>query len=102
MLFTSQIDGDTGTIRLEGRFTFESHPAFKACTQQVLLASELRRLVLDMEAVTYMDASSLGAVLLLREATEARFMQIALQRPSQTVLKLLRVVQFEKLFEIQP
>lgn len=101
MQFASQIDGDTGTIRLEGRFTFESHPAFKACTQQVLLAPELRRLVLDMEGVTYMDASSLGAVLLLRETTETRFMTIALRRPSENVLKLLRVVQFEKLFEIQ-
>ena len=102
MQFTSQIEGETGTIRLEGRFTFESHPAFKACTQQILLSQELRRLVLDMGGVTYMDASSLGAVLLLREATEARFMVIALRRPSPTVLKLLRVVQFEKLFEIQP
>ena len=100
MKFSSQIDGQTGTIRLEGRFTFDSHPAFKSCTQSILQARELKRVVLDMAGVEYMDASSLGAILLLREATEARFMAIALLRPSATVLRLLKLVQFEKLFEI--
>lgn len=102
MNFTSQIEGQTGTIRLAGRFTFETHPAFKSCTWKVLEEKGLNRLILDMGEVTFMDASSLGAILLLREATEERFIALALQRPPAAVLQLLRVVQFEKLFEILP
>jgi anti-anti-sigma factor len=100
MKFSSQIEDQTGTVKLEGRFTFETHPAFKSCTQLLLDANGIRRLILDMEGVSYMDASSLGMILLLREATEGRKQVLALKRPSASVRRLLEVVQFEKIFEI--
>jgi len=102
MKFTSQIEDQTGTVKLEGRFTFETHPAFKSCTQSLLETRNLRLVVLDMEAVSYMDASSLGMILLLRESTEARKLGLALRRPSASVRRLLEIVQFEKIFEILP
>ena len=102
MKFTSQIEDQTGLVKLEGRFTFETHPAFKSCTQSVLDAPKVRRLVLDMEGVSYMDASSLGMILLLRETAESRQMALALKRPSSSVRRLLEIVQFEKIFEIMP
>lgn len=100
MKFTSQIEDGTATIGLDGRFTFEAHPAFKACTRTALEAEGLRRIVLDMAQVTYLDASSLGMILLLREAAEARQVAIILHRPSAAVLDLLAVVRFERLFQI--
>ena len=102
MKFTSQIEDHTGTVKLEGRFTFETHPAFKSCTQGLLDVRNLRRMVLDMESVSYMDASSLGMILLLRESAEARSLALALKRPSAAVRRLLEIVQFEKIFEILP
>jgi anti-anti-sigma factor len=101
MKFTTQVQGQTGTVRLEGRFTFETHPAFRSCTHTLLETQGLKKLVLDMELVTHMDASSLGAVLLLREASVPR-VNILLRKPSKSVMGLLRIVQFEKLFEIIP
>jgi len=100
MKFTSQIEDQTGTVKLEGRFTFDTHPAFKSCTQNLLNAEQVRRVVLDMEGVSYMDASSLGMILLLRETTEGRQLELALRRPSASVRRLLEIVQFEKIFEI--
>jgi anti-anti-sigma factor len=100
MKFTSQIEDQTGTVKLEGRFTFETHPAFKSCTQGLLDSGKLARMVLDMEGVTYMDASSLGMILLLRETTESRRLSLVLRRPSPSVRRLLEIVQFEKIFEI--
>ena len=102
MKFTSQIEDQTGTVKLEGRFTFETHPAFKSCTQSLLTTEQVHRIVLDMEGVSYMDASSLGMILLLREATETRSLDLALRRPSASVRRLLEIVQFEKIFEILP
>ena len=101
MKLTSQIEDQTGTVKLEGRFTFETHPAFKSCTQGVMDTPQVRRLVLDMEGVSYMDASSLGMILLLRENTEERGLRLTLKRPSQPVRRLLERVQFEKIFPIQ-
>lgn len=100
MIFTSRIEDLTATITLDGRFTFEAHPEFKACTRETLEAPGLQVLVLDMERVTYLDASSLGMILLLREAAEARGVSIVLHRPSPPVMSLLEVVRFEKLFKI--
>jgi anti-anti-sigma factor len=102
MKFTSQIEDQTGTVKLDGRFTFETHPAFKSCVQSLLDHPRVRRLVLDMEDVSYMDASSLGMVLLLRENAENRNLPLVLRRPSTAVRKLLEIVQFEKIFEILP
>jgi anti-anti-sigma factor len=100
MRFTSQIQGHTGIVQLEGGFTFDTHPAFKACTQELLDTRGLTRLVLDMSGVDYMDASSLGVILLLREAAEEKFVAVCLQKPSPAVVDLLKVVQFEKLFPV--
>ena len=100
MKVTSKLEDRVGLIQLEGDFTFEAHPPFKACTQLLLANADLNRIVLDMTLVTRMDASSLGALLILRESTHARRASLALQNPSPQVLSLLSVVHFEKLFEI--
>jgi len=100
MNFTSRIEDHSATIGLDGKFTFEAHPAFKAITREALEQGGLDKLVLDMERVSYLDASSLGMILLLREAAEARQVTIILHRPSPAVMNLLEVVRFERLFQI--
>ncbi|BDU76480.1 STAS domain-containing protein [Mesoterricola sediminis] len=100
MNLTSRNEDRTATIGLDGRFTFEAHAAFKASTRNALETPGLERIVLDMEKVTYLDASSLGMILLLREAAEARQVSVELRRPSAPVMNLLEVVRFERLFKI--
>ncbi|HLO65766.1 MAG TPA: STAS domain-containing protein [Holophaga sp.] len=100
MNLTSRIEDRVATIGLDGRFTFEAHAAFKACTRNALDTGGLERLVLDMSQVTYLDASSLGMILLLREAAEAVHVTVELHRPSAPVMSLLEVVRFERLFRI--
>jgi len=92
MKLCTRTEGQTGILWLEGEFTFDTHPSFKASTRQLLDDAGLNRIVLDMAAVTRMDASSLGALLA----------SLALRSPSPSVLSLLTVVHFEQLFEILP
>jgi anti-anti-sigma factor len=101
MKVTTQLQDGTATIRLEGRFTFETHAAFRASTRPLLDTAGLQCVVLDMARVSHMDASSLGLVLILRENLQPQ-MEIVLQQPSQSVRSLLKVLQFEKLFTIRP
>ena len=101
MKFTSSIHQQFGIVRLEGRFTFDSHVAFRASTRVLLETPGLQGIILDLEKVTHMDASSMGAVLLLREAALPR-LTLALRRPSSNVRSLLKIIQFDQLFEILP
>lgn len=101
MKFSTVIEGTTGTVKLEGRFTFESHQAFKAATGPLLESPDIHQVNLDLSAVNYMDSSSLGMVLLLRERASLKGVPIVLQRPSPSVLAILKVVQFAKIFQIE-
>lgn len=99
MNFSTHTEGQTGVIKLEGRFTFEAHQEFKAASTP-MLAQSLLAIHLDLSGVAYMDSSSLGMLLLLREKAEAKGIKVVLLRPSPSVLAIIKVVQFGKLFEI--
>ncbi len=88
-------------LRLEGRFTFESHSVFRAVTQALLDAPETREITLDLSGLSYLDSSSLGMLLLLKEKADPQGIPLILLKPSPVVMGILKVVQFGKLFEIQ-
>ena len=98
--FSAKADGTNGRVQLEGRFTFECHQAFKAATDPILNTPDLSQLELDLSGVDYMDSSSLGMLLVLREKADTLGMTIALLRPSPCVITILKVVQFGQLFQI--
>lgn len=101
MSLTLHQDPQSSLLRLEGTFTFESHTAFRTATQALLDRPGTQRLLLDMSALTYMDSSSLGMLLLLREKAEVGGIKVVLIKPSPMVMTILKVVRFGKLFEIQ-
>jgi anti-anti-sigma factor len=95
-------DAQPGVLRMEGTFTFEAHSAFKTATSGLLETPGLPAIILDLSAVTYMDSAALGMLLLIRERAEAnKGQKVILSRPSPTVMTILQVVQFGKLFEIR-
>ncbi len=94
-------EGTTATLRMEGRLTFEHHQAFKATAYPILDEAGTKELIIDLGGVTYMDSSSLGMLLLLREKADTKSIKVALHRPSPSVQTILKVVQFDRLFEIQ-
>ncbi len=96
---TSQIEGAKGTLRLEGRFTFGAGAAFR--TQAHALLEQVSELCLDLAAVTHLESSALGVLLLLREKAEARGARVVLMSPSPALRAILDGVQFGRLFEIR-
>jgi HptB-dependent secretion and biofilm anti anti-sigma factor len=101
MNIQSSILGAIATLNLDGRFTFEQHLAFKQAAYELLDAKDVRTIQVDLSAVSYMDSSSLGMLLLLREKAEVKGIKVALFRPSPSVQTILKVVQFDQLFEIK-
>ena len=101
MKLVSEVDGAKATLKLEGRLTFEHHREFKEQAYPLLDRPEVRAIQLDLGGVTYMDSSTLGMLLLLREKADAKGIKVLLLRPSPSVMTILKVVQFDRLFEIQ-
>lgn len=88
-------------LRLEGTFTFESHAQFRAATQELVDAEGTRQITLDFSGLSYLDSSSLGMLLMLRDKAVPKEIHLVIAHPTPTVLGILKVVQFDKLFEIQ-
>lgn len=96
-----QFHDGTATLALEGKFTFDCHVAFKEAAYPLLDRPDVKAIHLNLSAVSYMDSSSLGMLLLLREKAETHHKKVRLERPSPNVMAILKAVQFGKLFEIQ-
>lgn len=98
---TTRIEGTFGILTLEGRFGFDAGQTFRAKTQELLTRPGLAELHLDFSAITQMESSALGLLLLLRELAEAREIKVVLLRPSAPVRAALDAVRFDTLFEIR-
>jgi anti-anti-sigma factor len=94
------IQGDTGILQLEGRFTFEVNQDFKNQTKSLLDIPGLKQIHVDLVGVSYVDSNALGMLLLLRESAHLKGIDVKLLSPSPHVMSILEMVQFGKLFTI--
>ena len=100
MTVSVHTSGDTGVVALDGRFTFETHRAFKAATDPLLADPAIRAIHVDLSGLVDMDASSLGMLLVLREKTEAHGKDLQLVKLAPCAAVLMESLQFGKLFKI--
>jgi HptB-dependent secretion and biofilm anti anti-sigma factor len=96
---TVKIQGAVAVLSPSGRFTSESHTAFKDAAYPLVENASVTTICIDLAAVSYMDSSSLGSLLLLREKANAKGKKITLRNPNPTLLPTLRMIKFDKLFE---
>lgn len=97
--YSTQTQGTTAVLSISGRFTAESHKGFKDAAYPLVDNPAITAISLDLAAVSYMDSSSLGILLLLREKAAAKGKNLSLRNPNPTVLPVLKMVRFDKLFE---
>lgn len=94
-------DGPVSTIAPNGRFTFDSHQAFRDAYVPLLTRPETKIIRLDMKAVSYIDSSTLGMLLLVRERAEPAGKKIEITGANELVMKLLKIANFHKMFNVQ-
>jgi anti-anti-sigma factor len=95
-----QVEG-RARLELRGRFDFTSHRSFKQAYEGVFASDGVNELVIDMQAVDYLDSSALGMLLLLRDKCKAAAKPVSLVNCGGTVRDVLRVANFDKLFTVQ-
>ena len=57
--------------------------------------------IINLSAVEYMDSSSLGGLIVLKEKARARNINVILRSPQDRVRKLLDLCRFHQLFTIE-
>ncbi|MBU0603340.1 MAG: STAS domain-containing protein [Gammaproteobacteria bacterium] len=87
-------------ISLEGRFDFASHREFRDATEGLLAQDAITTLTIDLGAVSYLDSSALGMLLMLRDKARAAKRDVSLANAHGPVRQVLEVANFQKLFRI--
>lgn len=92
-------DSQTLIIKIEGRFDFSTHQAFRDAYEQG--GTDVDSYVVDLSEATYLDSSALGMLLLLRDYAGGDHANIAIENCNNDVRKILTISNFEQLFTIR-
>ena len=88
------------TLRLKGRFQFDSHREFRSAYEPYIEDPAARVVVVDFSGVDYLDSSALGMLLMLRDHVGGEESDIRVVNTSSDVRKILAISNFDKLFDI--
>lgn len=101
MAINVQIRGHSACIAISGRFDFQMHGDFKEAYTPLLDNTAVSEIEVEMSKVDYMDSAALGMLLLLSERAKAADKPVVLAHASGTVLRVLEVANFSKIFNIK-
>lgn len=87
-------------IRLGGRFDFQAYRTFREAYEQELAKAEIQVLIIDLQAVQYIDSAALGILLLLRDKAQAQHKRVELRSLHGIAKDVFEVANFQKLFKI--
>ena len=95
-----QVDDKVVTISLLGSFDIGCYEAFNDSYKPYLSQAD-NVFIIDMSEATYMDSSSLGMLLLLRDRTGGDRERVIITNVGESVMEILKVANFDQLFHIQ-
>lgn len=87
-------------VRPQNRFDFNSYREFRDAYEPALETQEIKRILVDLKEVQYMDSAALGILLLLRDRAKAANKEVELVNSSAGVREVLEIANFPKVFKI--
>ncbi len=97
MSVTATEQGDTVTIKVNGRFDFSAHQEFIGAYRD--LPKGEKSFVVDLSSTEYMDSSAMGMLLQLREhASKSGLIQLS--NANANIQEILKIANFDKLFNV--
>lgn len=88
------------TIKLAGRFDFNTHREFRGAYEPLVSDTAVSSVVVDFSGVDYLDSSALGMLLMLRDKLGGANKEVALAGVRGNVKQVLDIANFGKLFQI--
>jgi anti-anti-sigma factor len=99
MIVSAESYGQTVVLQCKGELTADALEAFKTAVEQALSDAQVRDLVLNLEAVPFVDSSGLEYLLELQERLEGRSGQVKLAAADAHVAKILEITRLDAVFE---
>jgi anti-anti-sigma factor len=93
-------ESSRATLKLNGRFDFNTHRDFRAAYEPLLGDPEIKALAVDFSGVDYLDSSALGMLLMLRDKMGGMNKDVSLEGVKGNVKQVLDIANFGKLFRI--
>ena len=100
MQVTVSNEGGKATIKLNGRFDFNTHREFRSAYEPLITDATARGVVVDFSGVDYLDSSALGMLLMLRDKMGGANKDVALTGVRGNVKQVLDIANFGNLFQI--
>lgn len=95
------VEGNRVRIALSGRFDFNAHREFRRVCEEAFQRTGVAALDVDLSAVSYIDSSALGMLLLLKDRAEVAKWDLQLIHTPPPVRHILEVANFHKLFTLR-
>lgn len=89
-----------GTLKLQGRFDFNSHREFRDAADRLIHDLAVTDITVNLAMVDYLDSSALGMLLMLRDRCRSSGKAVSLSRSQGAVKQVLDIANFGKLFTI--
>lgn len=93
-------DGGKATIKLAGRFDFNTHREFRGAYEPLVADAGVTSVTVDFAGVDYLDSSALGMLLMLRDKMGGASKEVTLSGVRGNVKQVLDIANFGKLFQI--
>jgi anti-anti-sigma factor len=91
-------DGRELIIKINGRFDFGCHQAFRDAYEKQ--GNHAKTIIVDLKDTTYLDSSALGMLLLLRDFAGGDKSDVRLVNASSDTRKILAISNFTQLFQL--
>ncbi len=101
MSFVTTVQDDSITISLPARFDFRRMRDFHSAIEGVIEKSPGDQIVVDFAATEYVDSSTLGVLLVMRDRARGSGKSVVLAGARGAVRETLKIANFEKLFAIR-
>ena len=89
----------TTQIVVSNQFDFSLHQTFRDAYRTVSTPGAV--FIVDLARATYMDSSALGMILLLKEHADKLSGKVIISSPNESVLKILKIANFDQFVTIQ-
>lgn len=99
MEYNLTASGSTTLVKMSGQFTFSDTHKFKNILDLVT-QKKILGLSLDLSNITFIDSSSMGMLLLLRDECKSHNIALGINSPQGQVEKIFRISKFYDLFSI--
>lgn len=86
-------------ISIEDRFDFSLHQQFRDTYSKC--EEHGTTFTLKLDKTSYMDSSALGMILLLKDHADKIAGKVVINKPNETVYKILEIAQFHRLLTIE-